>query len=90
MNKADLILAVSEKEDLPKADVESVINEFLRLIEKDLVSGNDVKLSNFGVFYKKDRKARKGTNPSDGKAIIIPANSTIGFRPAKSIKNKLN
>ena len=90
MNKADLILAISEKEDLSKQDVENVINEFLRMIEKEVIKGKDVKLSNFGVFYKKERKARKGTNPSDGKAIIIPANNTVGFRPSKSIKGKLN
>ena len=90
MNKAELILAVSEKTDFPKADVEVVINQFLDLIEAGVLKGEDMKLSNFGVFYKKARLARKGTNPSDGKAIIIPANNTVGFRPSKILKGKLN
>lgn len=89
MNKADLIMAIVEKEDLSKNDVESVVNDFLSLIEKEVISGKDVKISNFGVFYKKARKERKGTSPSDGRAIIIPANSTVGFRPSKSIKGKI-
>lgn len=90
MNKAELILAVSEKLDFPKADVELIVEEFIHQIEAGVLKGQEMKLSNFGVFYKKARLARKGTNPSDGKAIIIPANNTLGFRPSKIIKAKLN
>jgi len=90
MNKAELISVVAEKTDLPKRDVENVVEEFFGLIEKEIIKGNEVKLSNFGVFYKKERLARKGTNPGDGKIIIIPANNTLGFRPSKTIKEKLN
>ena len=52
--------------------------------------GEEVKISNFGVFYKKERLPRKGTNPSSGAPIVIPANNTAGFRPSKSLKAKLN
>lgn len=90
MNKADLVIAVAEKSDLSKTDVETVIDDFLRLVEKELIKGEEVKLSNFGVFYKKERLARKGTNPSDGSPIVIPANNTVGFRPSKLLKEKLN
>lgn len=90
MNKAELILAVSEKTDFPKADVELIVNQFFDLIEAGILKGEEMKLSNFGVFYKKARLARKGTNPSDGSAIVIPANNTVGFRPSKILKAKLN
>lgn len=90
MNKTDLVVAIAEKSDLPKTEVEAVVEEFLQLIEKEIIKGNEVKLSNFGVFYKKERLARKGTNPSDGSPIVIPANNTVGFRPSKLMKEKLN
>lgn len=90
MNKAELISATAEKTDLPKRDIENIIDDFFNLIESEVIKGNEVKLSNFGVFYKKERLARKGTNPGDGKIIIIPANNTLGFRPSKTIKEKLN
>ena len=90
MNKADLVVAITEKTDLSKVEVESVIDEFLQLIEDELVDGKEVKISNFGVFYNKARLARKGTNPSDGSPITIPANNTVGFRPSKTLKEKLN
>lgn len=90
MNKAELILAVSEKTDYPKQDVELIVDELFSTIEKKIIKNEEVKLANFGVFYKKSRLARKGTNPSNGAPIVIPANNTVGFRPSKIIKAKLN
>lgn len=90
MNKTDIVNVVTEKTDLSKNEVELVVEEFLQLIEDEILKGKEVKLSNFGVFYKKERLARKGTNPSDGSPIVIPANNTVGFRPSKTLKEKLN
>lgn len=90
MNRAELVLAVSEKTDYPKADVELIVDEFFNLVENKLVKGEEIKISNFGVFYKKERLARKGTNPANGAPIVIPANNTIGFRPSKILKGKCN
>lgn len=90
MKKAELIDLVSMKTNSMRSDVELIVNEFLDSIEKEVIKGNEVKLSSFGVFYKKNRLARKGTNPSNGAIITIPANSTLGFRPSKNLKAKLN
>lgn len=90
MNRAELVLAVSEKTDFPKADVELIVDEFFNLVEQKLVKGEEIKISNFGVFYKKERLARKGTNPANGDPIVIPANNTVGFRPSKTVRAKLN
>ncbi len=90
MNKTDLVDAITEKSDLSRVEVESIIDEFLQLIEDGVIKGEEVKISNFGVFYKKARLARKGTNPSDGSPIVIPANNTVGFRTSKTLKDKLN
>ena len=64
MNKADLILELVERADVSKNEAEAIVNEFLALIEEELVKGNEVKLSGFGVFAKKERKERIGTSPS--------------------------
>ena len=73
------------KECRDEADFHSELTIFPETIE-----GKEVKISNFGVFYNKARLARKGTNPSDGSPITIPANNTVGFRPSKTLKEKLN
>ena len=90
MNKAELVVAVSEKVAGSKKDVENVINAALEEIEKALLAGDEVKISGFGIFEKKGRAARVGTNPSSGAKIEIPASNTVGFKPSKGLREKLN
>ena len=90
MNKAELILEVAERANLSKGEAENAVEEMISIIEKELIKGNDVKLSGFGVFSKKARLARKGTNPSSGDIIVIPENNTVSFRPSKLLKEKVN
>ena len=90
MNKAELILEVAERANLSKGEAENAVEEMISIIEKELIKGNDVKLSGFGVFSKKTRLARKGTNPSSGDIIVIPENNTVSFSPSKLLKEKVN
>ena len=90
MNKAELILEVAERANLSKGEAENAVEEMISIIEKELIKGNDVKLSGFGVFSKKTRLARKGTNPSSGDIIVISENNTVSFRPSKLSKEKVN
>ena len=88
MNKAELILEVAERANLSKGEAENAVEEMISIIEKELIKGNDVKLSGFGVFSKKTRLARKGTNPSSGDIIVIPENNTVlpsSFLPVLSL-----
>ncbi|HIU44734.1 MAG TPA: HU family DNA-binding protein [Candidatus Enteromonas pullicola] len=90
MNKAELITAVGEKAELSHTDATKAVEAVIDLIEAALVNGEAVKLSGFGIFEKKTRAARIGTNPSTGAKIeIAPANS-VAFKPSKNLKEKLN
>ena len=90
MNKAELIVAAAAKAEVSHRDAEAVLQAVLDIIEQKLVAGEEVKLSGFGAFEKKGRAARVGTNPSSGEKIQIPASFTIGFKPSKGLKEKLN
>ena len=89
MNKADLIAAIVAKGILSHRDAETAIDEALEIMEA-LAKGEAVKLSGFGIFEKKERAARIGTNPSTGAKIEIPASNSVVFKPSKSLKEKLN
>ena len=43
----------------------------------------------FGTFVVRRRKARNGRNPQTGEKIKIKASKTVGFRPARVLKEKL-
>ena len=80
MNKAELVEAVAEKAELSKRDAEAAVDAVLEVIEAAVVKGEEVKLSGFGIFSKKARAAREGTNPSNQKKIKIPASNTVAFK----------
>lgn len=90
MNKAELVLAVSEKAEISKREAEAALDAAFAVIEAALVKGEEVKVSGFGVFSKKERAAREGTNPSNQQKIVIPASATVAFKVSKSLKEKLN
>lgn len=87
MNKAELVVAVSESTKFTKKEVETIVDEFLKQVSSGLESGEVVKVSGFGVFQVKSRKERTGTSPVDGKKIKIPASKTVGFKPSKTLKD---
>lgn len=90
MNKNELIGAIAEKGVLSRKDAETAINEAIELIVDALKNGETVKISGLGIFEKKERAARIGTNPSTGEKIEIAASNSVSFKPSKNLKDALN
>jgi DNA-binding protein HU-beta len=90
MNKQDLIAAVAEKTDLPKAKAGDVIDEVIEAITKALKKKQEVRLVGFGTFSTSKRKAGKGRNPRTGEEIKIPATTTVRFKAGKQLKDSVN
>lgn len=90
MNKTELIDKVSAMAELTKHDAEMAVDAIIEVIEKALVDGDVVKLSGFGIFEKKIRAEREGTNPATQEKIKIPASATVSFKVSKSLKDKIN
>ena len=90
MNKQDLIAAVAEKTDLPKAKAGDVIDEVIEAITKALKKKQEVRLVGFGTFSTSKRKAGKGRNPRTGEEIKIPATTTVLFKAGKQLKDSVN
>jgi DNA-binding protein HU-beta len=90
MTKADLVQAVSQNKalsDLSKKSVQSVIDETFEQIKKAIKKDERFSFPGFGTFNKKKRAARSGRNPQTGEKIKIKAQTTVGFRPAQSLKD---
>ncbi len=90
MNKAELIDAVAESTDLPKASATRAVDAVLETITGVLQSGNSVSLVGFGAFIVKARAARVGRNPQTGAAINIAAAKVPGFKAGKALKDSVN
>ncbi|MGN0803161.1 MAG: HU family DNA-binding protein [Candidatus Faecivicinus sp.] len=88
MNKATLISKIAEKSDLPKKQVETVLNTFIDTVLETLKEGDKVQLMGFGTFEVKERAARIGRKPSTGESIEIPAKKIPAFKPGKGFKDE--
>lgn len=87
LNKQELIAAVADAADLPKAKAGDVIDAVLRTVQKTLSKGQEVRLVGFGSFVTATRKAAKGRNPRTGEEIQIPASTSVRFKPGKGLKD---
>ncbi len=90
MNKAELIKKVAEKAELTGRDAEAAVDAAVEIIADALIAGEEVKISGFGIFAKKERAAREGTNPATQEKITIAASSTVAFKVSKTLKDRLN
>ena len=90
MNKAELIDAVAESADLPKAAATRAVDALVDAITTALKAGDTVSLVGFGAFSIKERAARTGRNPQTGAAIDIAASRVPAFKAGKALKDSVN
>lgn len=90
LNKSDLIELVAEKAHLSKRDAKAAIDSCFDLVIETLLKGEEVNITNFGVFQPKVRKSREGTHPKKHTPLIIKETHTISFRVAKELKGNIN
>jgi len=90
MNRSDLFEVVHEKTGMTKKASEEAVSLILDTIKDSLDSGETVKISGFGVFEVRTKKARKGRNPQTGEEVIIPQRRVVSFRASQLMKERLN
>lgn len=90
MNKADLIDRLAEKLNLPKKQVEDVLEGFQKAVMETLQANEEVTLTGFGTFMAKERSARTGVNPQNPtEKIQIAAVRVPKFKAGKALKDCL-
>ena len=89
MNKTELVAVVAEKSGITKKDAERVVSATFETITAQLMKGEKVQISSFGIFEVKEREARVGRNPRTKEAIEIPASKAPAFKPSKALKDTI-
>jgi DNA-binding protein HU-beta len=88
--QAELIAAVAKDAGVSQADAGRVLDAVVKNIHKSLTSGQDVRISNLGVFDTAERAEREGRNPATGQTIKIAASKAVRFRVSKPLKDAVN
>jgi DNA-binding protein HU-beta len=86
MNKAELIEAIATKVDLSKTKVGQVIDALTETIFKTICDGEPVRITGFGTFGPRPRRARSAINPKTGERIPMGARVVPVFRPSAEFK----
>ena len=90
MTKADLIELVYDQIGLSKRDSADLVETFFDIIKETLEQGENLKLSGFGGFNIRDKRARRGRNPQTGESIIITPRRVLTFKASNVLREELN
>lgn len=90
MNKADLILVISEKCGFSKHDSKKAIEAFVEAVSKELIAGNSVRIAGFGSFKIGMRSERNGIIPATKEPIVIPARKFAKFTVGMELAEKIS
>lgn len=89
MNKAELILKISDDTNINKAQVNAVLDSFVDTVTSTLKEGEKVTLVGFGTFSVSKRIERNGRNPQTGQMIKIKAKRVAKFKAGKELSAKI-
>jgi integration host factor subunit alpha len=90
LTRADLAEAVHEDVGLTRQDCAGMVERTLDLVAEALEQGEVVKLSGFGVFQVRDKRARMGRNPKTGEPAAIDPRRVISFRASHVMKARVD
>ena len=86
LTRAAMVESLFNELGLSKTDGRELVDIFIEELVASLAVGEQVKLSGFGNFDLRDKKARPGRNPKTGESIPIPARRVVTFRAGLTLK----
>jgi integration host factor subunit alpha len=90
MTKIDIVQNVHDKLGFSKKDSAIIVEAVFDVIKENLAHGEKIKVSGFGSFIVKEKKARRGRNPQTGDEIEISARKVLTFKPSQVLRKALN
>lgn len=90
MNRSDLVQAISNRDSIPQATVDKVVESFLEVVRMSVAVGEEVSLRGFGRFEQKTLLPTVRRAPKTGRLVDVPGRTSIRFVPAASLRRNLN
>lgn len=90
VTRADLADAVYQEVGLSRKNAAQLVKQVIETVLSTLETGETVKLSSFGNFTVRHKKARMGRNPKTGQEVPIEPRRVLVFRASHILKDKIN
>lgn len=90
ITRLDVAEAIYTEVGLSRKDSGEILDMIVDEIVKELSAGRDVKLSSFGTFSLRNKRARTGRNPKTGVEAVISSRRVISFKPSQTMRKTIN
>lgn len=89
LTKIEIAENLIEKLDLEKRAAKQFVELFFEEIRVSLENGKEVKLSGFGNFSLREKKARPGRNPKTGENVAVSARRVVSFKASQKLRERI-
>jgi DNA-binding protein HU-beta len=89
MTKAELVSIIAEKTGMPKVEIMTILEAYIKEVKTSLIEGEPVWVRGFGSFNIKKRRAKTGQNITKGVSVHIPEHFIPAFKPSKEFVNEV-
>ena len=90
LTKVQIVESIHNEIGLPKNKSTEIVETLIEIIKKNLASGEDVLISNFGKFCVKEKKERKGRNPATEDDLMLEPRKVVAFTCSGKLRNRIN
>ena len=89
LTKVEIVNSIQDQLDIPRKQSFDIVETLLEIIKRTLESGDDVMVSGFGKFSVKEKKTRKGRNPSTGEDMMLDARRVVTFKCSGKLRERI-
>lgn len=90
LTKDMLVSVIKDRLDLNSANSRKLLEELLEIMKNKLEAGEELKISNFGKWTTRSKRARLGRNPNTGDRLTITPRKVVTFHPSTKLRDLIN
>ena len=89
MIRRHLAEIVKQKTTFSATECDRLVEQVFEIVSGALEKGEEVKISGFGKFRVRQKRARTGRNPKTGEQLEIRARRIVTFQPSLLLPKKM-
>jgi DNA-binding protein HU-beta len=90
MNHKELISKLALRTNLPKTEVEALLDATSIIVKEQLLEGKIIGIQSFGSFEVRKKEERLSVHPATQIRTLIPPKLVVNFKQSNILKDKLN
>jgi len=89
ITRKELTAILSEKTSFSVGESSEFLEMVFEILTKTLEKWEKIKISGFGNFAVREKRARRGRNPQTGGEVVISGRKVVTFKPSNVLRKAL-